>query len=340
MQQAISILQGHLVRSGSVSRAYQQEIESSDLEDLSNFVQYIGKYTFHFLDPIEKTKTDSNTYHSRYISYTRLNHLGLKQFYPIQVVAIMNRWSDYHQSYLLYLIESLTLRLYLTTESNLLSKQMDSDVMMFCKWINENNEDNKEDIVIEKIRKHCIDKLFIKNRSDISALYTTRFNSSSASKKKLDVIFSMLYNNNNYIFEKGENRPWVHGLMPYYNPTRYPEWRRITDKKERDDPGIYTNSIGNYFLCNGTQKLITDTLNSPPDVRIDAFIEFGRNDTSETLQNTHNFGEWTCAEITDRTTDLIVSLEALYPLDLNPPEEKIDDFNLEVDFDLIETIWD
>ena len=81
MQQAISILQGHLVRSGSVSRAYQQEIESSDLEDLSNFVQYIGKYTFHFLDPIEKTKTDSNTYHSRYISYTRLNHLGLKQFY-------------------------------------------------------------------------------------------------------------------------------------------------------------------------------------------------------------------------------------------------------------------
>ena len=102
----------------------------------------------------------------------------------------MNRWSDYHQSYLLYLIESLTLRLYLTTESNLLSKQMDSDVMMFCKWINENNEDNKEDIVIEKIRKHCIDKLFIKNRSDISALYTTRFNSSSASKKKLDVIFS------------------------------------------------------------------------------------------------------------------------------------------------------
>lgn len=341
MQQAISILHGNLVRSGSVSRAYQQEIESSDLEKLSEFVKYIEQYTFYFLFPVEINKTDSNTYSSRYISYSRFNHLGLKQFYPIQVVSMMNGWSDYHQNYLLYVIESLTLRLYLTTESNLLSKQMDSDVMMFCKWINENNEENEKDLVIEKIKKHCVDKLFIKNRSDISSLFTTRFTSASASKKKLDVIFSMLYNNNNYIFEKkSHGRPYVHGLMPYYNSSRYPEWRRLAHKKERDDPGIYTNSIGNYFLCNGTQKVIKDTMDSPPHVRIGAFIEYGRNDTSETLQNIDNPSEWTCAEILDRTTDLIELLEVLYPSDLNPPQEKIDDFNLEVDDRLTKSIYD
>ena len=231
-------------------------------------------------------------------------------------------WTESEKAHLMWIFESLILRLLICNGEDKLTKEMNKYWSEFANYIHQAPIGQAES-TISKIRKVCIDKLLPKNQQGIESIEEKRFTPFKVNNKKIEVFLSMALDQKSFSFAIKKDKPHCHPLLPFYDKKHKRNgWKYHKDEVE--DNGLFSSRVGNFFLCNGTQKLITDTENTP-ETRIPKFLEYGRTETVQSMQKISG-SEWTYLNIKDRTLELIKKVEELYPENLQPPESKKKDF--------------
>jgi hypothetical protein len=323
MKESISIMHGKTISGGNVSRYLQHRVENcNNFEDLEEITKFVFQYSLYYLLPKEKHMIDNHIFSPRYISYSRIEYLGITQFYPIYVMMEKKYWTESEKAHLMWIFECLILRLLICNGEDVLTKQMNKYWSEFANYIHQADIGQAES-TISKIRKVCIDKLLPKNQQGIESIEEKRFTPFKVNNKKIEVFLSMALDQKSFSFAIKKDKPHCHPLLPFYDKKHKRNgWKYHKDEVE--DHGLFSSRVGNFFLCNGTQKLITDTENTP-ETRIPKFLEYGRNETVQSMQKISG-NEWKYVDIKDRTLELIKKVEKLYPENLQPPESKKNDF--------------